>query len=432
MAEWAPAPGRPDPVAILRAQDERRLPNLLPIRYGRTSATPWTFLRGSAAVMAADLATQPSTGLEVQLCGDAHLANFGLFASPDRRLLFDLNDFDEAARGPFEWDLKRLAASVAVAGRAAGHGRHNVDTAARSAIAGYRSVITGLAEADSMDAWYFRVEFDAVLPHLRAASVIEAAKRARRSAMSRTSLRAFEKLTAMVNGRRRFVPDPPLVVPLPEDTSTLTIERLRKLFDDYRATLPAPSARLLARFAGTDVAQKVVGVGSVGLRAFIVLLQGGDGEPLLLQVKQAGPSVLEAHLGGSSFANSGQRVVEGQRLIQGASDVLLGWTSALDELDRPTDFYVRQLHDRKGSIEIEQLSPKGLGTYAGLCGAVLARAHARSGDAAAIAGYVGTSDRLDRALARFAERYADQTEADHRCLLRAIDDGIVEARPDLG
>jgi uncharacterized protein (DUF2252 family) len=394
--------------------------------------TSWTFLRGAAAVMAADLASQPSTGLEVQLCGDAHLANFGLFASPDRRLLFDVNDFDETERGPFEWDLKRLAASAFVAARAAGHRDADAGAAAQASIAGYRTVIRRLAEADTMDAWYFRVEFDDVVRRLRQASLRSAANQARRSAWQRTSLRAFDKLTAMVDGRRRFVADPPLVVPLPESSAEQTIERLRALFGAYRATLPGASARLLARYRGTDVAQKVVGVGSVGTRAFVVLLQGGDGEPLLLQVKEASASVVAAHLGDPGHTNQGARVVEGQRLIQGASDVLLGWTSALDERDRPTDFYVRQLHDRKGAVEIESLNARGLGIYAGLCGAVLARAHARSGDAAAIAGYIGSSDRVDRALARFARAYADQTNADHQALRRAIDEGVVDAEPVYG
>lgn len=436
-AEWTVAADRRDPVAVLQAQDATRRADLLPIRYGRMVASPWSFLRGSAAVMAQDLASMPRVGPTVQLCGDAHLANFGMFAAPDRRLLFDLNDFDETAVGPFEWDVKRLAASAVVAARQAGMGRGDARACALGAVRGYRTTVAGLAEADTMAAWYFRVEVDRLVDRL-SASARTAAQRARKSAVKRTSLRAFDRLTAVVDGERRIVPDPPLVVPVPRDVSEETVERLRSLLTTYRASLPIESRRLLGRFRGVDVAQKVVGVGSVGMRSFIMLLLGGDGEPLFLQIKESGPSVLAPYVGADGHAHDGhahdehgRRVVEGQRLIQGAGDVLLGWTAGLDETGRAASFYVRQLHDRKGSVAVEELDPSGLATYAALCGAVLARAHARSGDAALIAGYLGRGDGFDHAVATFAERYGDVVVRDHAALVDAVSAGRVEVRTNV-
>jgi uncharacterized protein (DUF2252 family) len=383
-------------------------------------------------VMAADLAAGPSTDLRVQLCGDAHLSNFGLFASPDRRTLFDMNDFDETHPGPFEWDLKRLCASAAVCARVSGHSRGAQRRAALGAASGYRETIRRLASVDTLDAWYFRVEFDQIIPALRTASVRRAARDALVSAERRTSMQAFRKLTTVVDGRRRIVADPPLVVPVPDDASADEIERLRAILAGYRESLDPTSARLFSRFRTADVARKVVGVGSVGTRALIVLFQGGDGEPLFLQVKEAGPSVLAPFVPGvEPPANQGRRVVDGQRLIQGSSDVLLGWTSVTGGDGRVVDFYVRQLRDRKGSVEPALLDAAGLAAYGRLCGAVLARAHARSGDAAAISGYLGGSDAFDDAVAAFALAYADQTVADHERLLAAIGSGAVEARPDV-
>lgn len=430
LGDWSPAADRPDPVAVLAAQDGDRVPELVPIRYGRMAITPWTFLRGAAALMAVDLASRPRTNLNAQLCGDAHLANFGIFSSPDRRLLFDVNDFDETYPGPFEWDLARLATSIVVASVANGATQKEAQRAVRQAVATYRRVISGLAEAGRMDMWYFRVEFEDVIAGLRTKSLQRAARSAKSEARRRTQLRSFDKLTEARDGRRRIVADPPLIVPIPDDVAEEEIELIRTLLIDYRTSLPAASRHLLEGFRTIDVARKVVGVGSVGTRALLVLLVDGNGEPLLLQIKEAGTSVLADVLGGDATAHAGRRVVEGQQLIQGSSDIFLGWTS-VKRGRRSVDFYVRQLRDGKASIAIEQLDPQGMGAYGSLCAAVLARAHARSGDASAIAGYLGDSDRADQALAEFALAYAKQNQSDYDAMLQAIADGRIEARSDL-
>jgi uncharacterized protein (DUF2252 family) len=382
--------------------------------------------------MAGDLATQTSTGIEVQLCGDAHLSNFGLFAAPDRRILFDVNDFDETLRGPFEWDVKRLAASVAVAGRTLGFDDSTCRTAAASSVLGYRKAIHSLATSDTMDVWYWRVEYDQVLSTLksRKSDALRSAKLAERQAEKRTSMQAFDKMTRLVNGQRRIIADPPLVVPLQDDTHGDLVGALTALGLGYVATLTEASQVLLLRYRAVDVALKVVGVGSVGTRALIVLLQGGDGEPLFLQFKEARESVLEPYLRPAPFDNHGQRVVAGQRLIQGSADLLLGWSRAEYQGD-DLHFYFRQLRDRKGSIDPLTLDTRGLADYATLCGAVLARAHARSGDAATIDGYVGANDRFDAAIGAFAMAYADQTAKDHQALVDAVQSGRLEAIKDL-
>ncbi|MFF7973868.1 DUF2252 family protein [Streptomyces sp. NPDC007905] len=421
-ALWLPSADRPDPVAALERQGRDRLPELLPIRYGRMAASPLAFLRGAAAVMSADLAAQPHTGLTVQLCGDAHLLNFGLHASPERALLFDLNDFDETFPGPFDWDVKRLAASVAVAARENGHGKAGTRAAAQAAVTGYRTAMRRLAGLGELAVWYEQVDADSLLPLVRSARRRHRLESSLTRARRRTSLQALEKLTEVVDGRRRIIHDPPLLEPAgAPDTACL-----RKTFSDYRSTLPEERRHLLDRYRFVDAARKVVGVGSVGLRCFIVLLTGRDADdPLVLQIKEARTSVLEEHLPNGPYIHPGHRVVAGQRLLQSATDIFLGWMSG------PQDraFYWRRLRDMKGSAEVTGLDPAGLLAYARLCGTTLARAHARSGDRIAIAAYLGGSDSFDRAVAEFALAYADQTAADHAGLVAAIAAGVVTAEP---
>ncbi|WP_149822540.1 DUF2252 domain-containing protein [Streptomyces tailanensis] len=420
-ATWIPPVDRPDPVAVLERQGRDRLPELLPIRYGRMGVSPFAFLRGAAAVMAADLAGQPHTGLTVQLCGDAHLLNFGLYASPDRSLLFDLNDFDETFPGPFEWDVKRLAASVAVAARENGHAEADVRKAAYGAVAGYRRTMRDLAGQGELAVWYARVDADRLPPLARPGRrrrVESTLARARR----RTSLHALGKLTEVVDGQRRIVQDPPLLEP----AGAPDMAALRKIFSDYRSTLAEERRVLLDRFRFVDAARKVVGVGSVGTRCFIVLLVGRDADdPLFLQIKQAGRSVLEEHLPSGPYDHPGHRVVAGQRLLQAAGDIFLGWMTGPQ--GRP--FYWRQLRDMKGSAEVVGMPPADLRAYARLCGTTLARAHARSGDRIAIAAYLGGKDTFERALTDFALGYADQTAQDHAALGAAITAGVVTAQP---
>ncbi|MGW4907587.1 DUF2252 domain-containing protein [Streptomyces sp. NPDC004270] len=421
-ALWLPAVDRRDPVAVLERQGRDRVPELLPIRYGRMAASPFAFLRGAAAVMAADLAAQPHTGLTVQLCGDAHLLNFGLYASPERTLVFDLNDFDETFPGPFEWDVKRLAVSVAVAARENGHSEVRARAATRAAVAGYRTAMRRLAGLGELAVWHERVDADG-LPHLvrsarRRCRTEDSLTRARR----RTSLHALGTLTEVVGGRRRIIQDPPLLEP----AGAPDMASLRKIFSDYRSTLAEERRLLLDRYRFLDAARKVVGVGSVGTRCFIVLLAGRDADdPLFLQIKEARKSVLEQHLPNGPYAHPGHRVVAGQRLLQAAGDIFLGWTTG----PQGRAFYWRQLRDMKGSAEIAAMDPKGLRGYAALCGATLARAHARSGDRIAIAAYLGGTDAFDHAITDFALAYADQTVTDHAVLDAAVTAGVLTAAP---
>ncbi|MER6420533.1 DUF2252 domain-containing protein [Streptomyces sp. NPDC001137] len=423
-AGWVPPVDRADPVAVLERQGRDRLPELLPIRYGRMAASPFAFLRGSAAVMAADLASRPHTGLTVQLCGDAHLLNFGVYASPERALLFDLNDFDETFPGPFEWDVERLAASVAVAGRANGHPEAKVRRATLEAVAAYRTAMRRLAGQGELAVWYERIDADSLLPLVRSAGrrrqVASSLTRARR----RTSLQALGKLTEVVDGRRRIIHDPPLLEPAgASDTASL-----RKIFSDYRSTLSEERRLLLDRYRFVDAARKVVGVGSVGLRCFVVLLTGRDqNDPLFLQIKEARKSVWEEHLPHGPYVHPGHRVVAGQRLLQAASDIFLGWMSG----PQGRAYYWRQLRDMKGSADVAGMSPADLLGYARLCGTALARAHARSGDRIAIAAYLGGADTFEQAVADFALAYADQTAADHAALGAAVAAGVVAAAPDV-
>ncbi|AVH61500.1 DUF2252 domain-containing protein [Streptomyces dengpaensis] len=421
-AGWIPSAHRPDPVAVLERQGRDRLPELLPIRYGRMTASPFAFLRGAAAVMAADLAAQPHTGLTVQLCGDAHLLNFGLYASPERTLLFDLNDFDETFPGPFEWDVKRLAASVAVAARENGHTEEQVRRAARAAAGAYREHVRRLAAQGELAAWYERIDAEQMLPLVRAARRRGRVESNLTRVHRRTSLHALGKLTETVDGRRRIVQDPPLLEP----AGAPDMASLRKIFSDYRSTLSEERRLLLDRYRFVDAARKVVGVGSVGTRCFIVLLAGRDADdPLFLQIKEARKSVLEEHLPSGPYVHPGHRVVAGQRLLQAASDIFLGWMTGPEG----RAFYWRQLRDMKGSAEVGGMSPQELRNYARLCGTALARAHARSGDRIAIAAYLGGADTFDRAVADFALRYADQNAADHAALIAAVAAGVVPAHP---
>ncbi|MGW2521008.1 DUF2252 domain-containing protein [Streptomyces sp. NPDC001617] len=423
-ASWIPAVDRPDPVAVLERQGRDRLSELLPIRYGRMAASPFAFLRGAAAVMAADLAARPHTGLTVQLCGDAHLLNFGLYASPERALLFDLNDFDETHPGPFEWDVKRLAASVVVAGRENGHAESKVRGAALAAVGAYRTTMRGLARRGELEVWYECIDADSLLPLVRSARRRRQAASSLTRARRRTSLQALGKLTEVVDGRRRIVHDPPLLEP----AGVSDMAALRKIFSDYRSTLSEERRLLLDRYRFVDAARKVVGVGSVGMRCFVVLLAGRDGDdPLFLQIKEARKSVLEEHLPQGPYVHPGHRVVAGQRLMQAASDIFLGWMSG----PQGRAFYWRQLRDMKGSADIAGMSPSDLLAYARLCGTALARAHARSGDRIAIAAYLGGADTFDRAVTDFALAYGDQTVHDHATLGAAIAAGVVGAAPDV-
>jgi uncharacterized protein (DUF2252 family) len=439
-ADWEPAPNRPDPVALLEEQARTRIPELVPIRYGRMLLSPLAFFRGAAYVMASDLAHMPRTRLRVELSGDAHLSNFGVYAAPDRRLVFSLNDFDETLPGPFEWDVKRLAASFAVAGRERGFADARRRPVALAAARSYREAMRDFAEMRTLDVWYARLEVDEIVR--RWGSEVRAKRLARieRSVAKRRAkdhLRAFAKLTEVVDGERRIVSDPPLIVPLeelvPPGEHERLAEALRQIFRSYRRTVVVDRRRLLERFRYADVARKVVGVGSVGMQAWILLLLGrDDDDPLFLQLKEAQASVLEPFLGKSEFANHGQRVVEGQRLTQAARDVLLGWTHARDvdgSIER--DFYVRQLWDGKASASIDAMDPETMAVYAEICGWTLARAHARSGDPVALASYLGRGDAFDRALASFAERYADQNERDYAALEAAAAVGRITVQSGL-
>jgi uncharacterized protein (DUF2252 family) len=439
LGAWSPDAARPDPVLVLMRQGESRLPELLPIRYGRMLASPFAFLRGSAAVMAGDLAHEPATGLLVQACGDAHLGNFGTYAGPDRRLVFDLNDFDETLRAPFEWDVKRLAASIEVLGRDRGLGADARRRAALAAGQAYREAMRKFASMRTLDIWYARIDVEEIraVVEERGAPADELRRLDRHvsRAQGRDSLRALTKLTEVVDGSRRVRHDPPLLIPLARlvepDEQARMLQLLRGYLRRYRTALPPAARTLLDRFQLVDIARKVVGVGSVGLRAWVVLLLGrDDGDPLVLQVKEAQPSVLEPHIAHPADKQHGRRIVEGQKLTQAASDALLGWISGVAPDGVQRDFYVRQLWDRKGSIDLDAMTSRRLRAYSALCGLALARAHARSGDAVAIAAYLGGGDSFERAMAAFAAAYADVTVADHGALARAAQQGIIDAEEE--
>ncbi|MFD5033002.1 DUF2252 domain-containing protein [Streptomyces sp. NPDC058405] len=418
---WIPSADRLDPLTVLARQTATRIPELLPPRYERMAASPYAFLRGAAAVMAADLATQPRTGLTVQLCGDAHLLNFGVFASPERALLFDLTDFDETLPGPFEWDVKRLATSIAVAASDNGQSEAQARRAVCAAVEAYRTAMRRLAALGELDVWYERIDTADLLPLIRAGHrerAVEDPSRAGR----RTSLRALEKLTDVVEGQRRITPDPPLLEPL----GRLDTAALRRIFIGYRSTLPEERRMLLDRFRFVDAARKATGIGSVGARCYLVLLEGWNAEdPLFLQIKEAETSVLEPHLQQSAYPHQGRRVVTGQRLLQAAGDLFLGWVTGPEG----RHFYWRQVRDMKTSAGVDDMSPSLLHDYAKLCGTALARAHARSGDRIAIAAYLGGSDTFDRAVADFALRYTARNAADHAALVTAVAAGATSRAP---
>jgi uncharacterized protein (DUF2252 family) len=439
-AEYTPAAHRQDPVALLEVQAESRVPELVPIRYGRMLVSPFTFYRGAALLMAADLAATPDSGLRAQLCGDAHLSNFGLFASPDRRLVFDLNDFDETLPGPWEWDVKRLAVSFEVAGRENGYSRKERRRIVQATVAAYRQAMRQFAGMRALDVWYARLEVDELMAQLRSQMKKGMAKRAEKTvakARTKDSMTAFSKLTRMVDGEPQIVTDPPLIERIHDlapgrDGEALT-EELHELVRRYRETLQTDRRILLEEFRLVDLARKVVGVGSVGTRAWIALMLGRDDQdPLFLQFKEAQPSVLEDFTAKSQYANHGERVVAGQHLMQASSDIFLGWLHVDSGIDgKPRDLYGRQLKDWKGSFETDGALPEGMTIYGQTCGWTLARAHARSGDRIAIAAYLGQSDVFDRAIADFSEAYADQNEHDYNALTHAVDSGTITAQTGL-
>jgi uncharacterized protein (DUF2252 family) len=432
-ASWEPGPDRVGPLVVLAKQDETRVPELVPVRYGRMLASAFTFYRGAAAIMAADLAASPDSGLRVQLCGDAHLSNFGVFQAPDRQLVFDINDFDETLPGPFEWDVKRLAASIAIGARDRGFKDAECEAAVLASVSAYRTAMAEFATMSEIDVWYSRLAVTDIVSRWQQKVTKEDRRRLEKNvakARNKDSLRALEKLTEGRDGELRIASRPPLLVPIAElaeregqDVAEIAV-RMEHLVSEYRNTLDEQARVLAERYHYVDAAHKVVGVGSVGTRAFIALLLGRDqGDPLFLQIKEAGASVLEPFAGTSRYRHHGHRVVAGQRLTQAAGDVLLGWLTAEGLDGKKRDFYVRQLWDGKGSAEIESMQPETMAGYAGLCGWSLARAHARTGDRQMIAAYLGKSDTFDRAVAEFAEAYADQNEADYETLLAAQRDG---------
>jgi uncharacterized protein (DUF2252 family) len=433
-AQFAPSDSR-DTVALLLSQAESRVPDLVPIRHGRMLVSPFTYYRGAALPMAADLATTPTSGLRVQLCGDAHVSNFGAFASPERKLVFDLNDFDETLQGPFEWDVKRLAASVVVAGRDNGFARKEIRKSVLSAVSTYRVAMRKFAEQSTIDVWYAHLGVEESLTRFKKEmkpKSFKSTEAALAKARTRDSTQALSKLTTIVDGQHHIVSDPPLIVPVEElfdDMHSHEIyDELQGLVAKYSRTLQSDRRFLLERFTLVQAARKVVGVGSVGTRAWILLLVAGDGvEPLFLQAKEAQRSVLADFAGRSKIANQGQRVVAGQHLMQASSDIFLGWqrVPGRDGVDR--DYYIRQLRDWKFSMPIERMIPSGLRIYAGVCGWTLARAHARSGDRIALAAYLGGSDKFDNAIAEFAETYADQNEHDYGDLAAAVTSGRAQA-----
>ena len=442
-AGWEPAPDRPDPVALLEEQNLTRDSDLVPVRHGRMLASPFTFYRGAAKIMAADLKDTPRAGLRVQLCGDAHLSNFGLFASPERNLLFGLNDFDETLPGPFEYDVKRMSASFTIAARNNTFTKKETRKATLTAVRAYREAMTEFSQMRNLDIWYARLseELLEAMEEGAASQTGKALKESRKvekavrksvaKARTRDSLQALSKLAERVDGQYRIVSQPPIVIPVRELEEVYGMsgdqvhQIIREQLRSYRATLPDDRRVLLERFEVIDAARKVVGVGSVGTRAFIVLLQGRDQQdPLFLQIKEATRSVLEDHLPKSKYSQPGERVVQGQRMLQAASDIFLGWTKGVQD---NRYLYWRQLRDMKGSLVVEAMRPAGMVFYAQACGWTLARAHARSGDPVAIAAYLGKSDKFDLSITDFSERYADQNAKDYQAFADAVKSGRLEA-----
>jgi uncharacterized protein (DUF2252 family) len=440
-AAFDPPPDRPDPIDLLEEQARSRVPELVPVRYGRMMVSPFTYYRGAALPMASDLATTPVSGLPVQACGDAHLSNFGIFGSAERRLVFDINDFDETLPGPWEWDVKRLAASLEVAARGNGFPDKQRREIVAATVARYRQAMRDFAGTNNLEVWYTRADVEEARAELN--SQMKARQRKAfdagvAKARTRDSIQAVAKLTHAVDGRPRIISDPPLLVPidelLPKEADRASLRaQLTDLIAKYRRTLETDRRYLLDQFEFCDMAHKVVGVGSVGTRCWIILMLGrDDSDPLFLQAKEAQPSVLSRFVGASRYPNQGQRVVAGQRLMQATSDIFLGWQRVEGGLDGGTrDFYIRQLRDWKFSLDIESMIPRGMRMYGELCGWTLARAHARSGDRIAIASYLGSSDAFDRAITEFATAYADQNERDYQALLDAVAAGRITVERDL-
>ncbi len=437
-AEFAPDL-RLDPIDLLEEQAKTRIPELVPIRYGRMGVSPFTFYRGAALIMAADLAGTRDSGLHVQICGDAHLSNFGMFASPERRLMFDINDFDETSVGPWEWDVKRLATSLEIGGRDVGFTDKERRKAVLAGVRGYRTAMHSFASMTNLDVWYTHIDVEEELPRITAGvrpKRIKILEKALAKMKTRDSMQAFTKLTEEVEGEPRIVSQPPLIVPIRElvnDDERVVVEGiLTDVLRSYRRTLETDRRHLLEEFRFVEAARKVVGVGSVGTRAWVALMLGIDnGDPFFLQVKEAEESVLERFAGKSAFANHGQRVVAGQRLMQATSDIFLGWNRVNGLDGAQHDYYFRQFRDWKGSVEIDSLLPQGLAIFARLCGWTLARAHARSGDRVAIASYLGKSDAFDRAIAEFSITYADQNHIDYEALKAAVERGSIKAETGL-
>jgi uncharacterized protein (DUF2252 family) len=440
-AAFDPPEDRPDPIALLEEQAATRVPELVPVRYGRMMASAFSYYRGAALPMASDLAGTPVSGLAVQACGDAHLSNFGVFGSAERRLVFDVNDFDETLPGPWEWDVKRLAASLEVAARDNSFPGKKRRAIVAASVTAYREAMRSFAGMTNLEVWYANADMDLLRQQAGAqlkARQRKAVDKGLVKARTRDSMQEVGKLTEMVDGRPRIIADPPLIVPIdqlmPDEMNRKSFEALiSDLIAGYRRTLETDRRYLLEQYEFCDMAHKVVGVGSVGTRCWIVLMLGRDtGDPLFLQVKEAQDSVLCRYVGSSKYANQGQRVVAGQRLMQASSDIFLGWQRTPSPIeDRTRDFYIRQLRDWKFSMDIEAMVPRGMRIYAQLCGWTLARAHARSGDRIAIASYLGASDTFDQAITEFASAYADQNEKDHEALLAAVDSGRITAEKDL-
>jgi len=417
---WVRTAKRRDPVDVLKASNRDRVQDLVPIRYGRMLRSPFTFLRGSAGLMASDFASLPSVGLRVQACGDCHLLNFGLFATPERNLIFDINDFDETLPAPWEWDLKRLAVSFAVASRDNNHTDKDARTAATECARAYREFLRGYSKQSPLNVWYDHIDektLIAMAPNKKAA---EYRQQITAKAHQRIGDYLFPKIANPSGGQMRLVDQPPVLFHMQEENAT---ERVRVVLEAYRESLPDERRVLFERYRVQDVAFKVVGIGSVGTRCYVALFASSDQHPLLLQFKEATASVLEPHAGKSVYKNHGQRVVIGQRLMQSASDIFLGWAQG----QRGFHFFGRQLRDMKMSAPIEAAMPWQMRAYADLCGRTLARAHAKSGDAATISGYLGKSDVFDQAIGNFAIAYADQTEKDHAALAAAVKRGRIQA-----
>jgi len=430
--EWHPAPDRPNPIELLRQDDQSRIQHLVPIKYGRMAQSAFAFYRGSALIMASDLAPSPVTGLQVQLCGDAHLSNFGVFATPERKLVFDVNDFDETLPGPWEWDLKRLAASAVIAARANKFSDKRCNAMAREVVLAYADAMKKLSQMETLDVWYFNVTVDDVERVLSKTSKQggQSARQMRTKAENRTRKATLKEFTHFVDGQRRINSNPPLLERLEDilvrfPNLDISHENVERVWQEYLSSLPDERRALLERYRIEDGALRVGGVGSVGTRCTILLLEGeAPDDAIIVQQKEAGQSVLERYLGASEYESGAARVVHGQRLMQAGSDIFLGWHHSPMT---GVDYYWRQLRDMKGSVKVETLDESSFETYVAACASCLARAHARTGSAAAISGYVGKGKQFAKAIAHSAEKYADQTERDYQRLLEAIENGSVSA-----